>query len=383
MSIFEKLNRNNKIEVPSPVQSMYQRAKNDVFNSSEYRDMRKTGPVEVLQQQAFYMGEMGKLGIGTGLDAAYVKSIYYSELIKSAFCVAERGGSLAVRLGEVSQDIARISDPNKDMGDRAVIALNLCGQLLDGRKNSNLGRMAKDFPIIFEPWIGLISTIYGKRKEIIRTINSLDKAKDRSKSALEKTGKNLQNSSSKIVEMAAQYDQNIGLFDIISKSRDRAATLGEELTLALMTGNRQVTDIASKMVKEKENLASVAGMAIKSNESLEGVMEESNKFGTDALAVHALVSVHRAIIVSHSANQLAATALPLLAMAGLSSAIEIASWWTIFTTYKMLGLMNERPDFSLSISDVRKAIEAQNAEDRKKFKTMKESMKRIDPSTNQ
>jgi hypothetical protein len=328
-------------------------------------------PVEIIDQQKWMKQQMRSMGENDpALEAIGVSADYYSKLVSKCLDVTIAGGDMAARLGDVNTDLVKILNPKLSLSEMAKLSLDMCEAVVNGKKNKNIGVLSLEFPIIFDPWIQMIRSVNGRKKELLSNINRLDKGVEKSADALEKASKLLVNNTG-ANQAARKYDERLGIEEKLVAKRNRLSALGKDLVVALSLGDRQVSGIAARIADERTNLGSLAESAVASGDALSELMEESGKNTAAVLAVGTMTNIHRTLVVARGVNAFGAVALPILALEGLSNAITTASWWALYTEYRLIGEMSQRTDLSLTPSQVRKAIEANAAQSRADFSVIK------------
>ncbi len=380
MNFFERLKQGRKQTGLAPVQMV---ASEILENPNRLRQIQQVGgPREVVLNQQFIAGEMARLGFGRGLDAMTVRGSYYSELITTCLDQVLRGSSLAVALGSVSSDMAEMMNPKRDIRDRTKLAFGACGAIVNADRKSRLGKLSKDFPLIFEPWIDCLGRIYDEKESVLKNMTSLDRSINSMTAAQKKAAGFITESSPQLIAAGRKYDEMLDLETDITKRRERMSSLSTELVTALMLGDRKVSSLVTKIVEEKKLLASIPANSIAYNGALGDMISATGTAITDTIGVQALHATHRSLVVSRGGLQIAGLAVPMLGLTGIAQAISTASWWSIYTMSQLFNEIGVGPDFSMNSKEIRKAIESENVQARQKFLQLK-SGKMVNDSNTQ
>ncbi len=367
--------RNRTVE-PAPVQNVALSLRDQMIESKEIEKFG--GPRETFEQKQWVIKEMANLGLGTGLDTSALSGSYYATLIKTCLEVNIAGGNLAVDLSVATKDLIKVMDPNKDLVERSRIAFEICESLAKQRGSSNMAKIAKEYPIIFEPWVDLVKVVADSKKAVLQNMTSLDRAVERNGKMLETAGKIIKSSGSKLADNADKYDKQLGMDKEVKEIQDNLSKLGQGMIAALSMGDRSVSEIAKEIVREKTRLSKIPIMAKESNEAIKGVLQATATDMFDTAAVQAMAAASRSIVMAQQANLVAGTAIPMLAITGLAGAIQTASWLNLYTTYRLLGEISGSPDLSMTPREVRNAIAAANAASRQRYLEIKnETYKKI------
>lgn len=360
--------KNRSIE-PAPVQNVAATLREKMEATGEIE--RIGGPKEMFEQQKWMIEEMARLGLGTGIDSHALSGSYYANLLKTCLDVNIAGGNLAVDLSTATADLIKVMDPNKSLREKSRIAFEICESLVKQKGNSSMVKIAKNFPVIFEPWVDLVKVVADNKKAVLGNMSRLDRAVQKSENMLDQASKLIKTGGLELTKSADKYDQQLGFDKEIKEIQDSLLGLGKDMITSLTLGDRRVGSIARKIAEEKKRLAEIPEMAIKSNRAIGEVLQTTATDMLDTAAVQAMTTTSKSIVIAQQANLIAGTAVPMLAITGLAGAIQTASWWNIYTTYKLMNEIGGSPDLSLTPREVRKAIAASNEASRQRYLAIK------------